>query len=138
SRSGRSRRTPRALARALSSCPDVASTRVDTIRARVRALESHPRRVQRARTDAPTARAWSPMLRALSRDHRSFASNRVTDAGVPEATYACPSAVYPPAFPKETTPLILRTFLTRREGPWGRRSRRKTLRQTTKKRPRAT
>ena len=57
-----------------------------------------------------------PTLRAPSRARRSFASSRATGAGVPEAAYAYPSAVYPPAFTKETTPLILRRiFITARE-----------------------
>src|SRR5258708_3952628 len=56
---------------------------------------------------------------ALSPDHRSFASSRVTGAGVPEAAYAYPSAVYPPAFPKETPTIIPTAFLSRQTAAVG-------------------
>src|SRR5262249_20650692 len=112
SRSGQFRRTPRAPARALSSCPGEASRRVGTDPERVRVLESRPPRGPQARTAVRTVRAWIPKPRALSRAHRLFASNPATDAGVHEAACAYPSAVYPPACTKETTPLILGAFLS--------------------------
>ena len=89
----------------------------------------------RARTVAPTVRAWCPKLRAPSRAHRSFASNPATDAGVPEAACAYPSAVYPPAIAKETTPLILNAFLSRRASALGHPTRRKALRNSMAPRP---
>src|SRR5689334_12766241 len=96
---------------------------------RVRALESHPRRGPRARTAVQTVRAWIRKPRAPSRAHRSFASSRATDAGVHEAACAYPSAVYPPAYTKETTPLILGAFLSWLNGQLGRSAGRNSLRK---------
>ena len=99
-------------------------------RALCRARGSDPRREMRARTVVPTARACCPKLRAPSRARRSFASNPATDAGVPVAACAYPSAVYPPAISKETTPLILTAFLSRRANALWHPTRRKALRNS--------
>ena len=68
---------------------------------------SHPRREQRARKGARIARASCPMLPAPSQARRWQQPNPATGAGVPEAAYAYPSAVYPPANKEKKRTLIL-------------------------------